>query len=124
MGEKEASGKPPHSFLPNLQPGRVSPAARREQVLAGPLTRASTPQSRSQVSGNPLNLPSESQDSWDFGPMHRKSCCRDDKHYCSGEGKASRRAAGCSRLFGAWCRYHMFHYHEVSKSPCPDSNQV
>ena len=54
-GEKEAGGKPPHSFLPNLQPGRVSPAARREQVLAGPLTRASTPQSRSQVSSMPLN---------------------------------------------------------------------
>lgn len=84
MGEKEASGKPPHSFLPNLQPGRVSPAARREQVLAGPLTRASTPQSRSQVSGNPLNLPSESPESWDLGLMHRKSCCREDRHCCCG----------------------------------------
>ena len=40
---------PPHSFLPNLQPGRQSAASRRGQVLAGPLTRASTPQSRTQV---------------------------------------------------------------------------
>ncbi|CAK0783408.1 hypothetical protein CVIRNUC_006607 [Coccomyxa viridis] len=49
-GTEQAPPKaPPHSFLPNLQPGRQSAAARRGQVLAGPLTRASTPQSRTQV---------------------------------------------------------------------------
>ncbi len=50
LDSKQAAPKaPPHSFLPNLQPGRASPAARAGEVLAGPLTRASTPQPRSQV---------------------------------------------------------------------------
>lgn len=48
-GKQAATKAPPHSFLPHLQPGRASPAARRGEVLAGPLTRASTPQPRSQV---------------------------------------------------------------------------
>lgn len=52
-GKQAAPKAPPHSFLPNLQPGRASPAARRGEVLAGPLTRASTPQSRSQVRCTP-----------------------------------------------------------------------
>ena len=54
VDSKQAAPKaPPHSFLPNLQPGRASPAARRGEVLAGPLTRASTPQPRSQVCPEP-----------------------------------------------------------------------
>ena len=52
--EQAAPKAPPHSFLPNLQPGRQSAAARRGQVLAGPLTRASTPQSRTQVGSLPM----------------------------------------------------------------------